>query len=381
MNSVVAGGTQDFTLVRHLVLRGSQFEIGRALAREVGASFPAVPSSGDPILNRARRRWFERNWPQHYARMEGIADAFGVDLLDDDVSVTDLPAVPFEAGCSALWCPPGSALDGHARIGRNFDFATASAFEIAGLPPDSRQPPMMSRPYVIETYPDDGRASMVVAACDLSGAFEGCNDAGLGVALFADDESTTLRPTHQTQAGIHELQLPRFVLDTCASVDEAIEALYGAKQYDNFITCHYLIADAEGHAFVWERDTHNAEHVVRAVDSPLCVTNYLLHRHAGIASLPADPTGSNMYERARMLDAFASGAPLSPDDVRAALRAVQVDVPEPIGRTLWSSHYDLCERSVTLEFYLGETSQQSARQRRSAPLAFTLAGGSAVAAE
>jgi hypothetical protein len=174
---------------------------------------------------------------------------------------------------------------------------TGSALDVAGLPPDPVQPPMMSRPYVIEAYPDEGRASIVVAGADLSGCFEGMNDAGLTVVLFADDESPTLRPALQMQAGVHELQVSRFVLDQCDTVDDAIETLHGAKQYDNFITCHYLVADAHGDAFVWERDTHNAEHVVRAADGPMCVTNYLLHRHENISALPADEPDTNMYAR------------------------------------------------------------------------------------
>jgi hypothetical protein len=229
---------------------------------------------------------------------------------------------------------------------------------------------MMSRPYVIETYPDEGRASIVVTGLDLSGCFEGVNDAGLAVVLFADDESVTLRPAYQAQAGVHELQLPRFLLDTCSTVDEAIEALYGTKQYDNFITCHYLVADARGQAFVWERDTHNVEHVVRADDAPMCVTNYLLHRHESISALPPDRPDTNMYQRARTLDAHAAATPLSADNIDAALNAVRVEGPDPVARTMWRSLYDLDLRSVTLEFYLGENADGS--QRRSRPVRYTL---------
>jgi hypothetical protein len=188
-------------------------------------------------LRRARRRWFERNWPQHHQRLIGVADGLGLEV-DGDAGVPELSAVPLDFACSALWCPPSASSDGHPRLGRNFDFSTGSVLEVAGLPADPGQPPMMSRPYVVETYPTDGRASVVVTAADLSGCFDGINDAGLTVALFADDESEHLRPTHQVQAGVHELQLPRLLLDMCASVGDAIEVLYGTKQYDNFIACH-----------------------------------------------------------------------------------------------------------------------------------------------
>ncbi len=231
---------------------------------------------------------------------------------------------------------------------------------------------MLSRPYVIETYPDDGHAALAVAGLDLSGCFDGVNDAGLAVALFADDESDNLRPTLQVQAGLHELQLPRFLLDTCTTVDEAIEALYGAKQYDNFITCHYLVADSAGDAFVWERDTHNREHVIRAIDAPMCVTNYLLHRHPGVDALPADRPDANMYQRAQILDSRTRTGPLSHHDIADALRTVRVEGPDPVARTVWSAIYDLEARSVELDFYLGETPH--GQQRRSPPIQIALAG-------
>jgi len=366
----IGGAPDDFMCVRHLVLRGSQFDIGRALALEVLASFPQAPAPDDQLLNRARRTWFERNWPEHYARMAGVADAMGVDLLDDGACVTELNATPFEVGCSALWCPPSASVDGHPRIGRNFDFLTGSVLDAFGLPPDPAQPPMMSRPYVVETHPDDGRAAVVVVGGDLSGCFDGINDAGLAVALFADDESASLQPTHQLQAGVHETQLPRLLLDRCSTVDEAVEVLYGAKQYDNFITCHYLVADAHGDAIVWERESHNTEHVVRATDAPMCVTNHLLHRHASVDALPEDGPDSNTYERARTLQRRLERTPLTPADIRAAMRAVRVEGPIPTARTLWSALYDLTDRSLTVEFYLGE---EEGGQRRTGDFTYSLA--------
>jgi hypothetical protein len=121
---------------------------------------------------------------------------------------------------------------------------------------------------------------------------------------------------------------------------------------------------------VWERDTHNAEHVVRAADSPLCVTNYLLHRHDGIGALPADEADKNHYERARSLDRHAAALPLSASDIHAALHDVRVHGPDPVARTLWCSLYELRERALTVDFYLGEA---DGSQRRSAPLNYTLA--------
>ena len=370
-STLVAGGPDDFLCVRHLELRGSQFDIGRTLAREVLGSFLQAPAPADRILNRARRRWFEREWPEHYARMGGIADAFGVALADDGACVAELSATPLEIGCSALWCPPSASVDGHARIGRDFDFMTGSVLEVAGLPPDPAQPPMMSRPYVIETHPDDGHTAIVVVGGDLSGCFEGINDAGLAITLFADDESTTLRPAHQPQAGVHELQLPRLLLDRCTTVEEALEVLYGTKQYDNFVTCHYLVADAHGDALVWSTDSHNVEHVVRArrrADVRHQLPGAPLRERRRVARGQAPD--SNMYERARVLQQRLECVPLAPADIHAAMHTVRVEGPEPVARTMWTALYDLTERSVTLEFYLGESA--AGPQRRSGDLTYAL---------
>ncbi|MEO3868985.1 hypothetical protein ABGB18_09165 [Nonomuraea sp. B12E4] len=72
----VPGGKDDFQLVHHLTLKGSRFEIGRALAEEA-RRLGWAPTPGDPVVNRARRTWFERHWPQHHARMDGAAAILG----------------------------------------------------------------------------------------------------------------------------------------------------------------------------------------------------------------------------------------------------------------------------------------------------------------
>jgi hypothetical protein len=385
--SAVAGGAPgDFMTVRHLVLRGTQREIGRALAEEALATFPAVPPPDDPIVNRARRRWVERHWPEHYARMEGIAEAQGIDLLDDRTSAVDLAATPFRPGCSALWCPPAATDDRHPRVGRNFDFRIDSALAVAGLGDvDDGQPPMFSLPYVVETHPNGGMASIVIAGCDLSGCFEGINEAGLTILLLADDESDNLRPAFQLQAGVNEIQLGRFLLDRCRDVEEAIETLYMTKQYDTMFTCHYLVVDRHGEAFVWERDTHNAEHVVRAGASPLCVTNYLLHRHPSPRSLPSSdprrpdslPFTTDFYERSRTLDRHAMHTPISVVGLEAALDDVAMGVDVPGARTLWRSIFDPEARSMSVEFYLGDA--PDGRVRRSPQVTCSMGRAHAVA--
>ncbi len=380
-SEVVAGGGHDFMVVHHLLVRGSNREVGRVLtdtARQSGAS---LPRAADQTRNRARRRWFEHNWPQHYARMEGVAAAYGRDLDDDEFDFSrlepELLPDPSAVHCSAMWVPSRANTDGRASVGRNLDFSTRTVSELLGGSCQPGEEPVGSRPYVIETYPNDSAAAIVVALGDFTGCVEGLNEHGLTVALLADDESmsdatTTLRPTLAPQAGLNELHVLRYLLDTCATAQAAREALYEAKQYDEYAVAHYLIADNDD-AFVWERNTHNAEYAVDADLDGLCVTNHLLHRRTRPSDIPDDidgnPAANNSYGRSRSLYASLARAPLSADALWDALEAVRAqggtedpDLQQPPVRTLWHSQYDIEARSVRFEFYLGDTADGSPRR-------------------
>ncbi|NRQ36750.1 linear amide C-N hydrolase [Nonomuraea sp. NN258] len=350
----VAGGRDDFQLVHHLTLTGSQFEIGQALteeARRLGWS----PMPADPVVNRARRSWFERNWPQQHARMDGAAAALGLDPDQDELSLDGLNYVPEGTGCSALWCPPSASADGHGRIGRNYDFFTLTTSEIMGGTSAPGELPMASRPYVITTVPDEGLATTVLTMSDLDGCMDGVNEAGLSVVLLIADFASAEPPeqAQPPQVGVGSVQLPKFVLETCENAAQAKQALLGAKQYDHGLPLHYLIADAKGQAFVWERGQDGSEHIVSFGDGPLCVTNHLLHRNPDPMNLPEDDEHTfASYGRLRTLYEHSKGATMSEEDLRDGMRAVQA-TEEPL-RTLWSSVLDTEARTLAVRFYLGE---------------------------
>ena len=167
-------------------------------------------------------------------------------------------------------------------------------------------------------------------------------------------------------------------METCATAEEAEEALYGTKQYDEYAVAHYLIADDE-QAFVWERDAHNAEHAVRSDAGTLCVTNHLLFR-SGVGSVPQDTLdneGANdAYRRARILNDGLDGTLMAEDLLWDLLESARADRrrdeanPDGRVRTLWHGQYDLTAGSVEYEFYLGDDVDGS--PLRSALVALTL---------
>ncbi|WP_211369886.1 C45 family autoproteolytic acyltransferase/hydolase [Nonomuraea turkmeniaca] len=357
----VAGGTGDFQLVHHLTLTGSQFEIGQALteeARRLGWS----PMPVDPVVGRARRSWFERHWPQQHARMDGAAAVLGLDPHQDEVALDGLSFVPEGSGCSALWIPPSAASDGHGRVGRNYDFFPWTISEIMGGTARPNELPMAARPYVITTVPDQGLSTTVITMNELDGCMDGINSAGLAVMLLIADFETAAPPANVSpQVGLASVQLPRFLVETCENVDQAKQALLGAKHYDYGTPLHYLVADANGQAFVWERGRDGSEHIVDFGDGPLCVTNHLLHRNLDPMNLPADSEASfGTFGRLRTLYERSKGATLSPQDLRESLRAVQqAEDPAVPFRTLWSTVFDTADRTLSTRFYLGDGGRYS----------------------
>jgi len=338
--------------VHHLVLRGTNREIGRQLATMAVERHGVTPASGgDPLITRARRRWYRSEWPAHFERMRGVADVHGVAVDDDSVELGLLAYLGAPApACSVAWLPDSSTLS------RNYDFPTGTLTEILGGNAQPGELPMTARPYVIETRPSDGGpACLFLCAYELlGGCIDGVNSEGLVVALLADDETVDRDPTLAPAVGVNEIQLLRYVLETCASTGEAREALLSAKQHYMFLPCHFLVADVGGDSFVWER-TANAEHLVEGRGEVQVVTNHLLHGRPSLDDLPAGDGPSATYARARRLTgALAGRSGLSPDDIKAAHSCVHRDDAGSPVRTLWHGLYDAVDRSLEISFYLGE---------------------------
>jgi hypothetical protein len=360
---VVAGGPKEFMEVRHLVLAGSNEAIGRALAAVGRDRFGLTPvKSTDPFRTRVQRRYFEKNYPIHLDRMRGVAAAFGRRLDDDAFNFSSLSLLPLRAGCSVVYFPPGVTALGSGIVSRDYDFTTGTLW---GTRPPPGELPCTARPYVVETYPDRGYPSLSLCAYDLlGGVLDGVNSEGLTVALLADDELMNkfpMEPAGDTAVGLGVLQVPRLLLDTCANVEEAQEALLLAKQYYEVIPVHYLVADRHGNAFVWEfSQAHNREYVVTNPGKPLITTNFSLHRHLD-GKAPPDARGArDVCPRYCVLAEKVANSPdkLTPEAIKEAHRAVDATRPAAPGgsrlpnRTLWHALYFPERRQVQVSFYL-----------------------------
>jgi predicted choloylglycine hydrolase len=361
---VVAGGPKDFLEVRHVVLKGSNADIGRALATLARERFRTEPlPSSDPLRTRVQRRYFQEHYPILFERMRGVASAFGGRLDDDtrNYSVLGYPG-PLRFGCSVVHYPPSTTATGAGIVSRNYDFTTGT---LMGTRPPPGELPATARPYLVEMHPDRGYASLAMYSYDmLNGVLDGINSEGLTVSLLADDELMNkfpLEPAGQDAVGLGVLQMQRLLLDTCANVDEAKQALLLTKQYYEFIPVHYLIADRHGNAFVWEYShTRNREHIIANPGKPLITTNFSLHRHLEGKKPPSARAVKEVCPRYCALAERLAGqaGKLTVDFIKESHKVADAIRPAPKAgprapvRTLWHALYFPEQRKVQISFYL-----------------------------
>lgn len=360
---VVAGTSDDFMVVRYLKLEGTDEEIGAALAKVARDNHSVKLDKADAKELKGQLDWFKKNWPEHYARTEGVAKTYGAKGQDTTALGYDMDVEP---GCSTVFYPGSSVTNGHSMLSRNYDFPTAKYAELTGRKAPAGARAMTADPYVFEVHPKKGYASLFVCAYDLlGGCVDGINEKGLAVALLADDMAEERIPTRGP--GLSEVTVPRFLLDRCATAKEARKLLDGIEYHYSFTPCHYIVCDASGDSFVWELSPDlSKRYVVDGGGKPQIVTNHRLSKY-GAKDLPQ----GNSFDRYKRLQSEISGkgGKLSPEDVRTTNLCVAVPATVAQAATLWHSVYDLTARTLKVSFFLGN---EGGKERRSPYLEFKL---------
>ncbi len=359
---IIAGSPADSMEVHYLMLKGSNEAIGRRLAEIARDRYQAKPTqSPDPARTRANRLYIEKNYPILYERMRGVAAAFGQQVGDDAWDHAGINFTELHAACSIVQIPPALTSTGTSVVSRDYDYSTGN-LTFGFLAPGMLHP--TARPYLIELHPDHGYASVAMVAYDLlSGVLDGMNSEGLTVTMALDDEFLTkhpIEPTVTPGVGLGELQALRLLLDTCATVEEAKDALLQTKQYYQFVPIHYLIADRHGKSFVWEYSyAHNKEYIIENPGQPLVMTNFSLNQHMQDNKPPsADEARAVCKRYALLTNTLDRGGVISPELLSETHKKVDAETPlaaepwRPPVRTLWHALYYPEERRARFSFYL-----------------------------
>jgi predicted choloylglycine hydrolase len=358
--TVIAGGPDKFAEVRHVVLKGSNFDIGKKIGELAKKNGTPIMPSDDHIMNRVKREYMAKNYPILHERMKGVADAYGLNIADDSYDFTGLFQPQMAApGCSVTFYPAEHTENGHNILSRNYDFTTG---DIRGRRPQDGQFAMMARPILFEIHPDQGYSSLSLCAFEyLGGVLDGINSEGLVVSILAEEESgNKVGREPGNEVGMHELMGMRYLLDNCKNVEEAKKALLSLKHYYSFIPCHYIIGDKTGKSFIFEfSPTRNRSYVIDG-DGPQCVTNHLVFHHPKIDEIPETGLGWSL-RRYKMLDeSISAEKKFTLEEIASINKSVAVPPNAPgnpqfaPGRTLWYAQYDLDKLTLTVKFYLGE---------------------------
>ncbi len=356
--NIVAGGSRQFMEVRHIIIKGSNYAIGKKIGEIAKKLNVRLQPLEDKIINKIQRKYIRNNYPEFYERMRGFADAYGLDISNNNYDFSHLWIIPSKFfGCSVVFYPKSFTENQHDIMSRNFDFI--------------REASIMSKVYIFELYPDKGYSSLSICAFDLlGGVLDGINSQGLAVAVLGEEETIAKYGNHPSAQGVgmYELLVLRYLLDNCKNVEEAKEALLYLKHYYSFMPCHFIVADSDGKSFIFEFSSfRNSTYIVNG-DGPQCITNHPVYKYKSTDDFPEELRFKlNSYDRFRKLaeqikrkNKFSIEKIIKINNSVANLTLPFENPNYAPNRTLWYSLYDLQELSLKVKFYLGETKDSSA---------------------
>ncbi|NPV63259.1 MAG: linear amide C-N hydrolase [Methanotrichaceae archaeon] len=270
----------NYTELRHIVLKGTNEQIGKALGEIARENYNvSLYSYDDPIYANAHLIYMQENNPAFYERVKGVAEAYNISLNSTDLDLSALFYDMGSLGCSMVYFPPSVTSNGHAMVCRNIDYYTSPWEVIYGKTNASSQPGAFSRNYVLELYPDEGYSSLVIGTADLmSLVIHGFNSEGLAIEQQTDlygAKATTFNVPGGMSSGISILGATRMILDTCKSIDEAKIALLNNRIYFGPTGYHFMIYDKYGNSTIAEfSPTNGSVSFIDASNSIRVMTNH-----------------------------------------------------------------------------------------------------------
>jgi len=378
---VFAASSEDYSKPRHIIVKGSNeeigFDLGTLAKNEYGVELGKYK---DPIYGVARREYLARNWPSMLERSKGVLRAFG---FPEDDNVHDATQLPFdfydynEGGqldfntCSAAVLPIEKS-NGGTFVSRNFDLMAMYLWsDLQGKKAPEGAHMAWSRAVVVELRPDNGYSSILVGGQELLSPYiDGINEKGLYVSLFHDpaavgDEAGVA--SGKCISGVSMLQSVSLIMDTCATVEEAKKHILANRFIQTVLTAHAIIADAAGNSTVFEITGKSQEYVFtdREKGEPQFITNHPISTYPELSSFPKVDKNAEHNTFQRMHIFAGAYAKLTPPFVKEdatsmtdAVHCAFVDDTRaeaaPKERTLINTTADLSKPEISVRWYLGD---------------------------
>ncbi len=364
----------DFIKVKNLRLWGTNEEIGFKLG-EIAKKQHSISriKNTDSIKNLCQKKYLRNNYPIHYSRMKGMANAYGENIDNTEYDFTCFGNPLGVNACSAVFYPPEFTETKTGILSRNLDLPTISFSEMIKGKNVANEPSALSNIYVIEIYPDNGFSSLINLSFELYGlGLDGINSEGFSVThLYADSVNTnSYKPSNEYGVGINEMLTVQFLLDNCKTVDDAKELLLYNKHFYMLLPTHFLIADKNGNSFVWEySQEHNKEYIIDGNSEIQIITNFPLHQFTESSTFPNNMDKSCPFERYKTINNAIKkeNNKISLNKIKEINSKVFIrdemftEKPKVHERTIYHNLYDTNKKSMEISFYRKDDDKQQLR--------------------
>ncbi len=368
LNKIILPQKPDtYMEVRHIVLKGTNREIGKAIGSIAQSWVNAELSQyAGPIFAEAKREYMKKRYPALLERMEGVAKAYRLKPQDNVYVVDQLIYDVGPFACSSVYFPPDFTENGHALLSRNMDFYVSTMSEMIAQEPAKGEQKLFSRCFVMELYPENCYPSIVLGSLDLMNGWGGMNSEGIFAEALVDHNcpKVAIPAKLDASSGLNGMQLVRLVLDNCKNIDEAKIAILNNKWYFEQNGLHFQVGDSLGNSFICEFDENFMVHFTDNITKIQVLTNHPVYKYPAIKNFPevSEKERYNSFTRYRILEDFIEkhGGKLAEGEAKEALGLVYgntndksegaaLDLPL---RLIWTTLYDLADKTIEVRFYL-----------------------------
>jgi predicted choloylglycine hydrolase len=337
-----------FTVPQKLDIHGTAYEVGYTIghiARQYNRILPSISKKpANKKLNQKIVDMYRKIYPQYLDIVKGIADAYNtefdqVDLVHmefnffhdlwfnllryrDFYTLTDFGT--FGDTSPSTNCSVASYYTGKRQIvGRNFD-----------NPSD--------RPHFFATTQITGCYKVMAHIVYFIGHWvaDGINEKGLAICAAANSEEYFWTEDYPDEPAVFLGYIPQIILDTCATVDEAIEKIRSVRVWFPNEGIHWLIADPSGKSVIVEFD-QDRNMVVMDRNAPYeLMTNLALQKGEDYVM-----RNCTRYRTAKSMLEAGIGNTADMLRVMSAIRQTSDN-----SHTLWTSIMDLNNRTLEIHY-------------------------------
>ena len=335
--------SEQFTVPRKLAIKGTPYELGLTIGYIGKQTEARLPMSSDKELNRKTIELYQRIYPQQLEIIRGVAEVY-------ETPVDKIDAGAFEyAFTTSLWC--GLLKYGRFNRATEFqkytDFASHEHCSAASCYANGRQlvgrnfDNPSDKPHYFTTMElAGGYKVMGHTVYDITSWFvDGINEKGLSLCVTSASGEREPYPDEPAVLMGHMCQI---LMQTCASVEEALKLLRTVRVWFPDEVNHWLLADASGKAVVVEWNPKN--HKLLVFEQP--------HPYELLTNTPLE-----LGEEAVLKECwrYCKAKPMLEAGVQDAAGMFEVmkavRVTSGASRTLWTTVMDLNARTFEVRYF------------------------------